>query len=351
MEAIEKFTSIDDTVTVTAVGDTISATITTRHARLRVVRHVDWFVADVGEHTMSPTARQLKDRRYRISESAGWHTSTDHCTPARKASRTVLSQAAISGSVNTGSFSDQLTVLVGSPAVANIQLAATAVGAIGLSTRSPIIASAVSTGPVDDTAAAVSLPAELAAALAVLVADEPADRPLTVTVDPAKATISAATSDTTITITARTAEPAGPWPTRPEPDLQRHDLIVTDLTDWHALTDHPVTTPPFPTAHLRWDAPTGLLTVLARIGTTTVDLGLPATSSDRFAVDVPWPALHALLAGAGHADQAGLRYFEPNPTLTFLIADYRVGEFAGFATVGARRPDNRLNGGFSATGH
>lgn len=351
VEAIEQFSSLDQRVTVTAVADMITATVTTAQARLRVARHVNWYIADVGDHTMSATARHIRDRRYRISEAGGWHTSTESCRPSRKAPRTVLSRTAASGQITTGAFSQQLSAIVNAPAVSHVQIAATPAGAVGLSTTSTVITAAISSGPIGDTAQIVVLPVNLAAALAILIADEPADQPLTVTVDATKMTVAATSAETTVSITARTFEPAVPWPTPPNPDLERHDLIVTDLSTWHELADHPVTERPFPTSHLRWNANSGTLSVLSRIGSSTIDLDLPATSSDRFAVDLPWPALKALLAGATDARQVGLRYFAPNPTLTFLTADFRLGELSGFATVGARRPDNRLNGGVSSTGH
>lgn len=343
--AFSEFAGPEAPVKVTATTESISATLAEAQARLTVTRRPDWFIADIGDHTMTTTPRQLKAGRFRISAASGWHTTAGACETARPAAPVKTSRTARTGRISAEALARRLTALVElhSDIVEHIQFAVTEEGHVGISTRSAVIATAASTGPIGDNTQTVMLPVALAAAVAHIIADS--DDELTVTVDAAKKTVSIAFAATTVTATTRAATtPATSWPQRPQSDLARHDVIVTDLTGWHAASNtHRTWTSPHPTAHVRWDRESETLNILAKIGKGPVAVELPASTSDRFAVDLPWPALRALFAGLAPGQQVWLRYFEPNPTLTYLIAEFTDGDFTGFAYVGARRPDARLN--------
>lgn len=169
---------------------------------------------------------------------------------------------------------------------------------------------------------------------------------VTISVGPGAVVLSGNTArDLRLSISFRTPKTTSPSqvPPAPNPDRRRHDVHI-DLRDWAGFARQarrPVLDY-VPIAHLRLSGTSDARTlqVDTRSGATSHHLDIACSTSDRFAVDLPWPALVAVLSPATRAaaTTAELRVFDPNPRLTPLVVTYRGEHFTGWAAAVARKP-------------
>lgn len=185
---------------------------------------------------------------------------------------------------------------------------------------------------------ASSMPLTLAhAALGVL----PADVAVTVTIGDGVTVLSA--QDTAITIESLADNPTATLPEVPQPKRRRHDVSLP-LSQWKEFNDqvHKPFIDTVPACHLRvrGSGDQQTLTIDVRSGGHAYHAELPCSTSDSFAIDVPWQSFQAALAPAitAGSDSVTLRIFDQQPTLTPLVVNFTSPAISGFAATVARKP-------------
>ncbi|WP_155832221.1 hypothetical protein [Gordonia alkanivorans] len=163
---------------------------------------------------------------------------------------------------------------------------------------------------------------------------------VTVTVTPRAVVMEG--NDTTVTLMPNRTT-AIVDPVEPSPHRRRHDVTIP-LDEWDAFvhSGSRKLSEQVQMTHLRVAGAGNdrTLRVDARTGSTSHQISLPCSTSDRFGVDLPWPALVAALRPAvkAGATTANLRTFDPNPRFTPLVVTFGGHDLDGWSAVGARKP-------------
>ncbi|MFC0313574.1 hypothetical protein ACFQNE_03080 [Gordonia phosphorivorans] len=333
------------TVVITARADTITVTATGPDAKLTVTRPAKWD-SPAPDAAAALSTRHLRGK-LRLHPADGWSTGGElMLTPARQAA--AAKTPTRTTPVPADGFAHQLAAFSSAPDASAVQLGVTTTDCV-VAAYSPVFTALASTADDPAVAAAkvaetVTLPPQIAAALAKIVtAEERANIDLAVWRHRNQLHLSVVSPSQVATWTIPDT-PQRPWPQKPVLPTRPHDLIVNSLAQWREQPANraAMTGPTYPAVHLRLDGEPAsqVLRVYSKLLGVTVELALPAATSDRFELDLSWPGWTTLLAPAG--DTVTLRYFDPNPTLTYLTATYSHAGFRGFSTVAATRPDRRL---------
>lgn len=347
-EQLEGWLAPSGTLTLTVRNGLAVTAASGPHGKVTVQRPAPW-AAHLNEATAaSATPRQLRSR-IRVRTSAPWSCGAPAVdlpparpTPVTKPTTGRRPTATIR---DVPGFAHQLRSFADNPHAEAVQVG-TGHEVCAVAGYSPVITSAASTGPtegqvIEAVACAPGTAALIADLIAALTPDAAPD-PITITAHTRRAElVIAAPGQTVITIKPAASDPR-PWPTKPSLPTRIHDLVVTSLREWSSMPrNKALTGPDYPTVHLRLDNSTPqYLHLYAKCTGTPLNMTLPAITSDRFDLDVSWPALMALWAPAG--ESVLLRYFDPTPTLTYLVCEYTNGGFVGFTAVAGSRPDNGM---------
>lgn len=201
------------------------------------------------------------------------------------------------------------------------------------------VVAAVASTPLDGEApVSASMPLTLAhAALAAL----PADSDVDVTIGDGVTEFS--TDTVAVRVESLTDNTSAALPVVPQPNRRRHDVSVA-VEPWREFSArvHKPFLDTVPSCHLRvhTDGEQQTLAVDVRSAGHAYHAELPCSTSDSFAIDVPWQSLLATLAPAitAGADTVTLRAFDQAPTLTPLVATFTSPSISGFAATVARGP-------------
>lgn len=343
-DAIERWAGPDVAVTLTAhPGAAVTVTARSKDGTMTVRRTPDWMPETIPAPlaaTVSP--RQLRSKM-RLQVGVGWMDSAGTSfgtTVPSPGTRRPARRPAAGVPVPTAGLIHHVNAYGQFPGLDSVRMGA-GYETFAVAAHSPTLTGCATIGgSLEDITAAIIMPGRLALLMAALL---PTDSTVIVHIDSGRRKISVDDRTQTITYTAPPMPDPG-WPEVLELPTRMHDLNITDLQAWR---DRPAsrgtyTGQALPQAYLRLNTvgDRQQLQVFAKLVGSNVNIALPAITSDRFAVDVPWPQLAGLLEPAGGT--VALRYFDPSSTITYLSASYRYLGFTGRTTTGARRPDSRM---------